>query len=420
MNTVIAIIMMSFLWQPGPDSLSLQTCYRLARQNNPMSHQLPLEDHITNLKTENTKKGYLPQLSLNGKATYQNDVTSVPIKVPGVTPVTISKDQYQAALNLSQPIYDGGNVASQLKLDRLDGKINNQSVEVSLYQIHNQVNGLYFKILLLKKNEASLDLMKKQLQKRIDMVRSQVKNGALLPGSQDALEAEMLKTEQSISGIESDKQAAYASLGELIGRDLSSEPDLQLPKQLIEENTQSKWVRPEYKLFRLQRDKLQQMGEQTKVAYRPHVSAFAEGMYGRPGLNIFKNEFQANYMVGIRASWKLWDWNRSKTSREVLKLQKMNVLYNQLTFTQNLKVAVHQELGDVAKYRDMMKKDRQIIKLREKVEQQSASQLHNGVITPTEYISDLYGVYQARLAMDQHDIQWMMAKINYLTKTGAL
>lgn len=420
MNTVLTIIMTLFLWQPRPDSLTLQSCYRLAKENNPLSQQLPLDDQITKLKTENTKKGYLPQLSFSGKATYQNAVTTVPIKLPGVTPISISKDQYQAALNLDQSVYDGGNVAVQTKLDRTEGKINSQSVEVSLYQVHNQVNGIYFSILLLQKNEASLNLMKKQLQKRLDMVRSQVKNGALLPGSQDALEAEMLKTEQSITGIESDKKAAYASLGELIGRDLSNEPNLQLPKSLIEDENQSKWNRPEYKLFQLQMTRLDQMQEQSKVPYRPHISAFVEGMYGRPGLNIFKNQFEPNYMVGLRASWKLWDWNKSKTNRQILKLQKENVQYNQRAFTQNLKVSIQQDLGNIIKYKEMMKKDQEIIKLREKVEQQSASQLHNGVITPTEYISDLYGVYQARLALDQHDIQWMMAKINYLTKIGAI
>ena len=420
MNTVFALVISLFLWQPRPDSLTLQSCYRLAKENNPLSQQLPLEDRITSLKMENTRKGYLPQLSLNGKATYQNEVTTVPIKLPGVTPISMSKDQYQAALDLTQPVYDGGNVAIQTKLDRTQGKINSQSVRVSLYQIHTQVNQLFFNILLLKKNQSSLQLMKKELQKRLDMVRSQVKNGALLPGSQDALEAEMLKTEQSIAGVKSDMKAAYASLGELIGKNLQDEPTLQLPHTMINGKNTSEWNRPEYKLFQLQMTHLDQLQDLTKIPYRPHISAFVEGMYGRPGLNIFKNKFEANYMIGLRASWKLWDWNKSKTSRQILQLQKEDVKYNEQAFTRNLKVAVQQDLGNINKYKEMMKKDDAIIHLREKVEQQSASQLHNGVITPTEYIADLYAVYQSRLALDQHEIQWMMAKINYLTKIGAL
>jgi outer membrane protein TolC len=251
------------------------------------------------------------------------------------------------------------------------------------------------------------------------MVRSQVKAGVLLPGSEDVLKAELLKTDQSIDGVKADIKAAYQSLGELIGRNLNIDTNLKLPHQLVYPVTGNQWKRPEYKVFNLQLDKINSLSEQTKVQYRPKLSAFAEGLYGRPGLNIFKDEFQLNYMVGLRLQWKLWNWNTGKRDREVLQLQKRNVEENKAAFTRNIKVTVQKDISDIQKFKNMISKDHEIIKLRQKIEQQSASQLHNGVITPTEYVTDLYSVYQARLALDEHQIQWMMAKINYLTKTGS-
>lgn len=415
MNVLIALVSLLFVGQPKPDSLSLQKCYQLARKNYPTYQQLSREKRITSLQKQNTEKQYLPQLDLGGKATYQSAVTSIPM-----SPIHISKDQYQTDLQLNQLIYDGGAISLQKKLETVNGSLNRQNVNVSLYQLHNEVNTAYFDILLLKKKRRSLELMKKQLEKRMQMVHSQVKSGVLLPGGEDALQAELLKTDQSIDGVKDDIKAAYNSLGELIGKQLTPDTHLGLPTQLVDVSNNRKWERPEYKVFNLQLDKLNYLQDQTKIQYRPKLSAFAEGLYGRPGLNIFKNEFQWNYMVGIQLKWKLWNWNTGRRQREVIRLQKRNVEENKAAFTRNIKIAVQKNLSDIHKYKSMITKDHQIIKLRQKVEQQSASQLHNGVITPTEYITDLYSVYQARLALDEHQIQWMMAKVNYLTKTGSL
>ncbi|HKJ31413.1 MAG TPA: TolC family protein, partial [Balneolales bacterium] len=223
MNLLIAFISILFIGQPKPDSLSLQTCYELARKNYPTYQQLSREQRITSLKKENTDKLYWPQLNLSGKASYQSDVTSVPM-----SPIHISKDQYQTNLQLDQMVYDGGAVSTQKHLEDVNGNLARQNVNVSLYQLRNEVNGAYFQVLLLKKKRKSLNLMKKQLEKRMQMVQSQVKNGVLLPGSKDVLKAELLKTDQSIDGVKSDIDAAYNSLGQLIGKTLTSDTKLEL------------------------------------------------------------------------------------------------------------------------------------------------------------------------------------------------
>lgn len=52
-------------------------------------------------------KGYLPQFALSAKASYQSDVTEIPVKLPGVDLKGLSKDQYQVMLELQQKIWDG-------------------------------------------------------------------------------------------------------------------------------------------------------------------------------------------------------------------------------------------------------------------------------------------------------------------------
>jgi outer membrane protein TolC len=133
MNLLIALVSLLFVSQPKTDSLNLQTCYELARENYPIYQQLTREKQISSLKKENIEKQYWPQLNLGGKVSYQSDVTSVPM-----SPIHISKDQYQMNLNLNQAIYDGGAVSIQKQLEDVNSDLNRQNVNVSLYQLRKE------------------------------------------------------------------------------------------------------------------------------------------------------------------------------------------------------------------------------------------------------------------------------------------
>ncbi|MEJ0031430.1 MAG: hypothetical protein WDO15_14115 [Bacteroidota bacterium] len=63
--------------------LTLDECYEKARQNFPLIRQKSLLVSTRDFTVANARSGYLPQLSVNGTATYQSDVTKISIDVPG-------------------------------------------------------------------------------------------------------------------------------------------------------------------------------------------------------------------------------------------------------------------------------------------------------------------------------------------------
>src|SRR3989337_3585923 len=77
------------------DCVSLEDCYNLARQNYPLIKQQELIQKSKKYSIENISKGYLPQFAINGQATYQSDVTEIPVKLPNTTIPSLSKDQYK-------------------------------------------------------------------------------------------------------------------------------------------------------------------------------------------------------------------------------------------------------------------------------------------------------------------------------------
>ena len=69
--------------QPALTSLNLEKAYKLARENYPLIKQKDLIARSSFLTIENIRTAFLPQLSVSGQASYQSDVTSISIPIPG-------------------------------------------------------------------------------------------------------------------------------------------------------------------------------------------------------------------------------------------------------------------------------------------------------------------------------------------------
>ena len=80
--------------------LTLTKAYELAQQNYPLIKQRELLKQTKDITVDNLSKGFLPQFSLSGQATYQSDVTQIKIPIPGVSISPLSKDQYKVLTDL--------------------------------------------------------------------------------------------------------------------------------------------------------------------------------------------------------------------------------------------------------------------------------------------------------------------------------
>ena len=93
--------------------LSLAKAYELSQKNYPVVKQKDLVKQTAGINIDNLQKGFLPQVSLSGQATYQSDVTKIPVSLPGFTIESASKDQYKLLADVNQLIYDGGMTKEQ-------------------------------------------------------------------------------------------------------------------------------------------------------------------------------------------------------------------------------------------------------------------------------------------------------------------
>lgn len=84
--------------------ITLEECQQKTQDNYPLVRQYDLVEKTKEYNLENAVRGYLPQFALSAKASYQSDVTELPITIPGVDIKGMAKDQYQVMLELQQQI----------------------------------------------------------------------------------------------------------------------------------------------------------------------------------------------------------------------------------------------------------------------------------------------------------------------------
>lgn len=396
--------------------LSLEDCYDLANKNYPLAKQNQLLSQKKDLELQTLSKDYLPKIDLNAQATYQSEVTQVPIKIPNSTINPLNKDQYRATLDINQIIYNGGLQEVNNTIKETQTKVQQQQLSVNLYQLKSRINQLYFSIFLLQERAAILLAKREQLQSKIAEVKTGVKFGALLPTSEKVLEAENLKIKQLLSEIKFDKKKALENLSILTASPLDENTTLIKPTLNLDSNFKNN--RPELQLFDLQNEQIEISKTAISKNNLPKLKAFGQAGYGNPGLNMLDNSFQTFYMVGLKANWNVFDWNKSKTDKEILSVSENIIAAEKETFLLNNSIQLQEMNNEIQKLEEIISSDLEIIALRETVLKSSDAQLKNGVITASDYIVEFTNLYEAKTNYKLHEIQLLLAKANYNITKG--
>ena len=418
-NLLIGLVLVNASF--AQDTLDIFQCFNAMEKNYPKAVEKELIKEQTEYKLQNIKAEWFPSLDVNVQASYQSDVVEVNLGNQLPFPVdfpTASKDQYKATLDVKQMIYDGGAIQSSKKAEHLNSSIQQQFVEIDLYKVKEQISQVYFGVLLLQKQKDILEATLNELDKKTESVQAGVRNGALLPSDLQSIKAEKISLVQNMDEIERNIDAYIQMLNEFTGLGLKKDIIFSLPEFQFDSLTDFK--RPENELFDLQKSQLSANKKQVKSQKMPKVFAFGQAGYGKPGLNMLQDEFDSFYILGAKLSWNLWDWSTNKRQRNQLEVQKQIVDVQQETFNNRIKVKIDQIQSDIDNYKMSLERDKEIIDLREQVISSARSKLENGVITSSEYISDLNKLKKARITCEQHKVELIKSKLDYLLVSGNL
>lgn len=408
----------------GQESVTLSQCYEWARINYPQIRQYDLIDRSEQYNLANAGKGWLPQLSVSGKISYQSEVTKLPFDteilsslLPGFDIPTLSKDQYQIVGEVNQTIWDGGLIHSARAFTKAEATANREQLESNLYALNDRVNQLYFGCLLQDELIRQNHILQKELQVNIDRVKSMMDNGVANQSDRESMEVELLNARQQAIMLKASRMAYQQMLGGLIGKRLADDVILITPP--LAGNTFSGGInRPELRAMDANIAFMEIRNKQITADLMPRFAAFVQGGYGRPGLNMLEDSFAPFYIAGVRMSWNLGKLYTVKNDRRKVEVSRRNIELQRETFLFNLQLQLLQQNTEIQKIRDLMRSDEEIILLRGSIKKAAEVKLENGVISVTDLIREIHAEDMAKQQGAAHKIQHLMAVYNYLYSTN--
>jgi outer membrane protein TolC len=390
--------------------LSVEACQAKARANYPQIKQFDLIKQSEAFTLSNAGKAYLPQLSLSAKATYQSDVTKIPINIPGVK--GMSKDQYQAVAEANQLVWDGGAVSAQKQVTRASSEVDRQRVEVDLYALNDRVNQLFFGILSLNEQLVINELLDTELTTNYNKISAYVGNGVANEADLDNIRVEQLNNGQRRVELLAARKAYLAMLSALTGETISDPSQLTPPQTLQEVSLQAGNRRPEMTLFDAQANLFQSQRSRIDAANMPKISLFVQGGYGRPGLNMLDNTFSPFYIGGVRLAWNFGALYTRRNDLKIIETNRILTDVQRETFLFNSHLKEVQQQTEIDKLQQLVKTDEEIIRLRHNVKLASEAKVANGTLSVSDLIRDINAESQARQNKQLHEVQQQLAIYN--------
>lgn len=411
MNRIIILLaagLMAFVSQ----AQTLEQCQQAAERNYPLIAQHDLIARTTDLTMSNIQKGWLPQVTATAQATYQSAVTAWPDEMKGlmqqmgVDMKGLARDQYRVGLDVQQTLYDGGAIRAQRQVAREQGAVQQAQLDVTLYNVRQRVDDMFFGLLLLEDQMRLNADLQELLAASEKKLASMVKHGTAAQCDLNNVTAERLNVVQQHTTLESQYRVLQSMLATFCGIEITG-----LVKPAAIDAAGADNNRPELSLIDSQLRLADAQDHALNAALLPRLGLFAQGYYGYPGYNMFKDmmsrDWSWNGMVGARLTWNIGALYTHRNDKAKVQLQRETAQNQREVFLFNNRLEQMQYREAIERYRSLMAQDEKIITLRQQVRKAAESKLSHGIIDVNDLVREINSENAARVQQSIHEIEML-------------
>lgn len=411
MNRIIILLaagLMAFVSQ----AQTLEQCQQAAERNYPLIAQHDLIARTTDLTVSNIQKGWLPQVTATAQATYQSAVTAWPDEMKGlmqqmgVDMKGLARDQYRVGLDVQQTLYDGGAIRAQRQVAREQGAVQQAQLDVTLYNVRQRVDDMFFGLLLLEDQMRLNADLQELLAASEKKLASMVKHGTAAQCDLNNVTAERLNVVQQHTTLESQYRVLQSMLATFCGIEITG---LVKPGAIDAAGADNN--RPELSLIDSQLRLADAQDHALNAALLPRLGLFAQGYYGYPGYDMFKDmmsrDWSWNGMVGARLTWNIGAIYTHRNDKAKVQLQRETAQNQREVFLFNNRLEQMQYREAIERYRSLMAQDEIIITLRQQVRKAAESKLSHGIIDVNDLVREINSENAARVQQSIHEIEML-------------
>lgn len=410
----MVLFLISVANMQAQETITLEQLQILVKENYPLLKQKQLYTNIGENKAKELTTNFLPEVNLVGQLTNQSEV--ITLALPGLGVFSQKAVQGNVGMELRENIFDYGSVKTQKKIERGDAEMHSTEVDIDFQKLRERINSLYANINLQQENKKIMFLRLNELAAKRQKIQSAVKNGAALQSEFLILESEELSTQQKVDEINANLMSWYKTLSIFTNKTMDTTVIMGNPNADV--SLQSANIRPEYRLYDIQSNTLKLKESMITRKSLPKVFVFARGYYGRYGYNFLNGDIHPFGIFGAGFQWSLSSYYTLGKEKGTLKINKDLTDNQKQIFDLNIQATVAQQEAEIKRLQKSIDSDQKIVEAKTAIRKASSSKLDNGIITSSDFITDLNAENQAQFNLKLHQIQLMMAKYNYNTTLG--
>jgi len=414
MKKLLFILAVFVALQAQAQTLTIEVCQDSALKNYPLIHQFGLIEQSKELTLSNANKAYLPQL----------DITLIGGMIegmPSLNPQSTESSSLNTKLigmgQLNQVIWDGGMTKASKGIIDANSEVETADIEISLYQLKDRVNNLYFGILLIDEQIAQLELLKETLNRNQKRVQNAIQNGTAFSSDEDELKVELINAQQKQDELHYNKLAYMKVLSAMIGMEISEDAVFTRPGFSMAVKDLS-IHRPELAKFSSQRALINAQAQLNKATLMPKLGVMGFGVFLSPGLDLGASSLDNLLVAGLSLNWQLSPLYKNANNKKLTQINLDRIQNQEETFLFNTNLELSQTDMELEKYKKLLEQDGEILALKTKIKEAYTVKYENGVATMSAMLDRINDENVTKQNMIMHEIQYLMKAYQYINKSG--
>lgn len=415
--TISALLLQSSLsYAQTPTVLSIDSCYAMAERNYPLIKQYDLIERSKEYTISNANKAYLPQISITGIGAYI--IKGLPtIEFPTVESAEKKDFQFIGIGQIQQAIWDGGATRTQKEVAEASAGVEKATMDVSMYELHERINQLYFGILLIDEQLRQLSILNDNLARSLNSAKLTKDQGLTYQTDVDEVKTELLNVGQREMEFNYSRKGYVDMLAFMIGTALPENVQLEKPAA-VESYASLTNDRPELNVYESQLKLTEATASFDKVSVMPKFGLMAAGILIEPGMSFATENLTSLALAGVSVSWNIAGLYKLSNNKKLSQI-KMDRIHNQQeTFLFNNHLQLKQISSEIDRQKAILTNDDEMIALRDRIKNGYQVKYDSGTCSMNELITAINKESEARSTRALHQVQLLLSLYSYKTKTG--
>jgi len=414
MKKLLFMLSVFVAFQAQAQMLTIEACQDSALKNYPLIQQFGLIEQTKELTLSNANRAYLPQFEIT---LIGGIVEGMPSLNPQGTESSSLNTKLIGLGQLNQVIWDGGMTKASKGIIEANSEVETANIQISLYQLKDRINNLYFGVLLIDEQIAQLELLKETLKRNQKRVQNAIENGTAFNSDEDELKVELINTQQKQDELYYNKLAYMKVLSAMIGEEIPEDAKFTRPgfSQAVEDLSIH---RPELTKFNSQRALINAQAELNKATLMPKLGVMGFGVFLSPGLEFGTSTMDNLIVAGLSVSWQLSPLYKNANNKKLTQINLQGIQIQEETFLFNTNLELSQTDMELEKFRKLLEQDSEILALKTRIKDAYAIKYENGVATMSSMLDRINDENITKQNMIMHEIQYLMKAYQYLNKSG--